>query len=150
MASLLFKAAFSDVFNWELSFSKLVWKFKLSCSKIKPQGFLRMWIEEKKYGCSYLQEKRGTLNIWVHRLKRVLCLGQPEALQPQVNYGNIESAGCAWWGKVGISFYLFFGYSWQSKKNWNFDVNCEKLVFLVFNIAKHIFLAVLYFFGSWL
>ena len=78
----------------------------------------------------------------------MLCLGQPEALQPQVNYGNIESAGCAWWGKVGISFYLFFGYSWQSKKNWNFDVNCEKLVFLVLNIVKHIFLAVLYFLAA--
>ena len=31
---------------------------------------------------------------------------------------------------------------------WNLDVNCEKLVFLVLNIAKHIFLAVLYFLAA--
>ena len=97
----------------------------------------------------------------------MLCLGQPQALQPQVNYGNIESAGCAWWGKCE-SASIFSSATvgslnkiWKNAQTsdflnnrifiiWNLDVNCEKLVFLVLNIAKHIFLAVLYFFGSWL
>ena len=54
---------------------------------------------------------------------------------------RLAARGGGKWESASISSSATVG---SLKKNWNFDVNCEKLVFLVFNIAKHIFLAVLY------